>query len=337
MMCKGGISGLMTSYTWMFLTSFEKFRTNLLEKADIVSLVQPEYHSFFESANVPICAFVVRKDSINANGTYIKLEQFYGADKQAEYFLRAVENETCEYKYYANSSEFKDIPGTPIAYWLSTNTINMFNSDELMGVYADLKQGLITGDNDRFLRLWQECDKTKITTDKTILKKWFFFHKGGEYRKWYGNLFLVVNWENDGKEIVNFKDERGKQKSRPQNVGYYLKEGFTWTSLTVADFNVRYMPEGGVFAAKGSAGFCKDMSNNRYMIGLCNSKPIMVFLSFLSPTMDYNNGAVAKVPTMIDESQKNTITNIVGENIDLSKKEWDSFETSWDFKKHPLI
>ena len=122
-----------------------------------------------------------------------------------------------------------------------------------------------------------------------------------------------------------------------QNVQYYLKEGFTWTSLTVAEFNVRYMPEGAIFAAKGSAGFCKDSESLYYVIAPCNSKVAMEFLSFLAATMDYNNGSVAKMPTSIDFNKKDIIDSVVSENIQMSEDDWDSFETSWDFKRHPLI
>ena len=150
-------------------------------------------------------------------------------------------------------------------------------------------------------------------------------------------MTLVVNWENDGFEIVNFRDDKGKQRSRPQNIRYYLQEGFTWTALTVADFNVRYMPEGGIFDAKGSSGFCNEKDNLKYIIGLCNSKVSMEFLSFLAPTMDYSAGAVGKVPTIICEEKKAEISNVVTTNIEISKADWDSFETSWDFQHHPLI
>lgn len=330
--------GVMTSYTWMFLTSFEKFREELLNQNTILSLVQPEYHAFFESANVPICTYILRKGANKRYiGTAIKLDDFTGADIQAVKYLEAVSDKDCPYRYFQMQCNYNKIPGSPIAYWISKSIIDMFDEGELLANYADLKQGLITGDNDRFLRLWQECSSNTITTRKDNLNKWFFFHKGGEYRKWYGNIYLVVNWENDGDEIINFRDDKGKQKSRPQNVQYYLKEGFTWTSLTVADFNVRYMPEGAIFAAKGSAGFCKDSESLYYVIALCNSKVAMEFLSFLAPTMDYNNGSVAKMPTSIDFNKKDTIDSLVSENIQMSKDDWDSFETSWDFKHHPLI
>lgn len=337
MVKENGLLGLMTSYTWMFLTSFEKFRKKLLNGVSLLSLVQPEYHSFFESANVPICTFILRNMQADYCGCYIKLEDFYGADKQAKYLLEAINNEECSYKYYTSQGEFLKIPGNPIAYWMQSSSFDLFNGDELLAKYADLKQGLITGDNNRFLRLWQECDKGKITINEKEKKKWFFYHKGGDYRKWYGNIQLVVNWENDGDEIVNFRDDKGKQKSRPQNVRYYLREGFTWTALTIADFNVRYMPAGSIFDAKGSSGFCHDNRYLNYIIGLCNSKPAMEYLSFLAPTMDYNAGAVAKLPTVINDQYMDEINSLVSENIQLCKEDWDSYEESWDFRQHPLV
>ena len=260
---KDSVIGLMTSYTWMFLTSFEKFRMDLLSSNMILSLVQPEYHSFFESANVPICIYVLKKRNSDYKGTYIKLTDFYGAETQPIKYLEAITTEKCPYIYYARQSGFFKIPGIPVAYWVGDSIIELFETGSMMGKYADLKQGLITGDNDRFVRGWHECDINTISLSERD-KKWFFFHKGGEYRKWYGNLTLVVNWENNGNEIINFRDSSGKQKSRPQNVQFYFKEGFTWTSLTVSDFNVRYMPTGAVFAAKGSAGFCKNKENLYY-------------------------------------------------------------------------
>ena len=335
MLKENAISGLMTSYTWMFLTSFERFRESLLDETSIVSLVQPEYHAFFESANVPICTFIVLKKALQYRGTYVKLEKFFGADNQAPGLLAAIENRDSSYKYIISQESYKSIPGMPIAYWIRKPIIKMFEDGLLLNLFSDLKQGLITGDNDRFTRLWQECDKNSIAGKGD--NKWFFYHKGGEYRKWYGNIYLVVNWENNGEEIIEFRDEKGKQKSRPQNIQYYLREGFTWTSLTISDFNVRYMPEGAIFAAKGSAGFAKEKSNLNYLIGLCNSKVAMEFLSFLAPTMDYNNGSVAKMPTLINEEYKEYVDALVKSNIDECKKDWDSFETSWDFKMHPLV
>ena len=330
-------TGLMTSYTWMFLTAFSKMRIEMLSENSVVTLVQPEYHAFFKEAFVPICTFVLTNRCMNYAGDYIQLAKFTGAEEQEKRTLNAIMNSSCDYKFTVKQSLYYQIPDMPIAYWLKPSTAELFIKGSLLSKYADLRQGLITGDNDRFLRFWSECDARKISTLNDRSKKWFFYHKGGEYRKWYGNMTLVVNWENDGFEIINFRDNKGKQRSRPQNIRYYLQEGFTWTALTVADFNVRYMPEGGIFDAKGSSGFCNEKNNLKYIIGLCNSKVSMEFLSFLAPTMDYSAGAVGKVPTIICEEKKDEISDIVTTNIEISKSDWDSYEISWDFQYHPLL
>ncbi|MGF9913336.1 BREX-1 system adenine-specific DNA-methyltransferase PglX [Paenibacillus ehimensis] len=337
MLKPNGYTGLMTSYTWMFLTAFSLLREEIVSHFSITSLIQPEYHAFFQEAFVPICTFVLRNAQLNYNGKYIRLERFTGAEQQKIKTLEAISNNECDYLYVINQLEFSKIPGFPIAYWLNKSAIELFKSEKALDEYADLRQGLITGDNDHFLRFWYECNQHKITNNIESPQKWFFYHKGGEYRKWYGNITLVVNWENNGYEITNFRDSNGKLRSRPQNIKYYFRKGFTWTALTVADFNVRLMPVGSIFDAKGSSGFCMDEDNLLYLIALCNSKPCMKFLEILSPTMDYNAGAVSKIPTIIDKAQKNYIDNMSKENIEIVKREWDFYETSWDFVKHPLL
>lgn len=330
-----GFISFMSSYTWMYLTTFEKFRTRLLNDYGMVSLIKPEYHAFFEEANVPLCAFVLANVQMYFYGVYIDLGQFPGALNQEPNFLKAVQNPV-HYKYYANQGMFLKVPGKPIAYSLNTETSELFKEGDLLGKFADLRQGLITGDNNRFLRLWEECDKNKIS-NLDIHNKWFFYHKGGDFRKWYGNISLVVNWENEGKEIRNFRDEKGKLRSRPQNISYYFREGFTWTALTIADLNVRYMPSGAIFDAKGSSGFSKSEKYLKYIIGYCNSKASMEFLQFLAPTMDYNAGALAKLPFVVKNEHLFEVDNLVSNCIEISKKDWDSFETSWDFQIHPLV
>jgi hypothetical protein len=290
-----GHIGVLTPYVWMFILSYENLRNEILSLAAITSMVQLEYNAF-EGATVPVCCFTMRRNNTEETGEYIRLSEFKGIDVQQPKTMEAINNPHCGYRYTTNPLNYSKIPGHCIAYWLSDDAVKLYDKGKLLSTYIDLKQGLITGDNNRFLRFWQECDSNKITTDVDHPKKWFFYHKGGEYRKWYGNINLVVNWENNGNEIINFKDEKGKQKSRPQNIRYYLKEGFTWTALTIADFNVRYMPSGCIFDAKGSSGFIKGNLNIKYFMGLCNSKVAMEFLSFLAPTMDYNAGAVGKLP-----------------------------------------
>lgn len=333
---KDGQIGLLTPYVWMFILSYEKLRVKMLNQASITSMVQLEYNAF-EGATVPVCGFTLHNSNTGESGEYIRLSDFKGIDVQEPKTLEAINNPECGYRYTTYQSNYQKIPGRCIAYWLSDEAVNLFEKGSLLSEYADLKQGLITGDNNRFLRFWQECDSRKISVGGDRTKKWYFYHKGGEYRKWYGNINLVVNWENDGEEIINFRDDKGKQKSRPQNVKYYLKEGFTWTALTIADFNVRYMPYGCIFDAKGSSGFISKDVDVRYFIGLCNSKVAMEYLSFLAPTMDYNAGAVGKLPVLIDDEKIDEINKLVDECISISRDDWDAFEISWDYKKSPLI
>ena len=330
-------TALMTSYTWMFLTVFSKMRADMLCSNSIITLVQPEYHAFFKEAFVPICTFVLLNNRMDYIGDYIQLAKFTGAEEQEIRTLEAIRNETCDYRFSVHQSLFHKIPDSPIAYWIKPATAELFINGSLLSKYADLRQGLITGDNERFLRFWSECDAKKISTLNDTSKKWFFYHKGGDYRKWYGNITLVVNWENEGSEIVNFRNEKGKQRSRPQNIRYYFQEGFTWTALTVANFNVRYMPKGGIFDAKGSSGFSKAKDNLYYFIALCNSKVSMEFLSFLAPTMDYSAGAVGKLPTIISKERKYEVSALTKNCIQSSKEDWDSYEVSWDFQRHPLL
>ena len=333
---KDGQIGLLTPYVWMFILSYEKLRVKILHQASITSMVQLEYNAF-EGATVPVCGFTLHNSNTGEPGEYIRLSDFKGIDVQEPKTLEAIKNPECGYRYTTYQLNYQKIPGRCIAYWLSDEAVSLFEKGILLSEYADLKQGLITGDNNRFLRFWQECDSRKISVGGDRTKKWYFYHKGGEYRKWYGNINLVVNWENNGEEIINFRDDKGKQKSRPQNVKYYLREGFTWTALTIADFNVRYMPSGCIFDAKGSSGFINKDVDVRYFIGLCNSKVAMEFLSFLAPTMDYNAGAVGKLPVHIDDEKKSEIISLVDECISISREDWDAFEISWDYKKSPLI
>ena len=168
--------------------------------------------------------------------------------------------------------------------------------------------------------------------------KWFPYNKGGEFRKWYGNNEYVVNWENDGQEIINFTDELGRQLSRPQNTQFYFKESMTWSFISSASFGVRYSPPGALFDVGGSRAF-DEKGNIKYLTGFLCSRIVLNFLGFLNPTLNFQVGNVASLPVIItsDANLKKQIENIVDANIQISKDDWDSFETSWDFEQHPLI
>lgn len=232
---------------------------------------------------------------------------------------------------------FKAIPCNPIAYWLSPRLIEIFKSKKLSDV-ACTRQGLATGNNDLFLRMWFEIQNDDIKLDSTDYiqamytgKKWFPCNKGGEFRKWYGNRERVINWKNNGKDI---KDYEG---SVIRNPNYYFFEGGTWSSLSSGGFSMRYSPNGSIFESKGSMCFANDETDLPYIIGLLNSTVVSELLLALSPTLDYHEGPLSRVPVIIDKDKKQTVDKLVNDNIKESKQDWDSFETSWDFKKHPLI
>ena len=318
----------MTSYTWMYIATFEKFRAKLLDNSTIESLVQPEYHAFFESANVPICSFVLGNYAIGEKGTYIKLSDFYGADIQAEKYLEAIGQTDCNYKYYCDTDSFKSIPGIPIAFWVSSGVLEAFKSESVYDYSISDGQNK-TANNDRFLRLSWEVSNAKIGKGRSYI----FYAKGGAYRKWYGNLNYVVDWTDEAR--FHYRKDNSA-RIIPEYLWY--EPGITWTLLSSAETGFRLLPEDATFDMTGSSIFLKDVNDLMEIMALLNSPVAQYILKVLSSTMAYQIHEIRKVPYKRDEIKKNNrIGRLVGECIDYSKQDWDSFETSWDFKKHPLI
>ncbi len=206
-----------------------------------------------------------------------------------------------------------------------------------MGEIATTRQGLATGDNNKFLRLWFENNITETCFTATdginafaSGKKWFPCNKGGTYRKWYGNNIYTINWLQDGKAVKKYEG------SVIRNSSYYFRQAGTWSTLS-NEFSMRYCPKGFLFESKGSGCFANDDSNLPYIIGFLNSKPVKSILLILSPTLDYHEGPLSRVPVIIRKDKKERVDNLTVDNISSAKQDWDSFETSWDFMKHPLI
>lgn len=335
---KDGCVGFMTPFVWMFIKSYEKLRGFIIGEKNITSLIQMEY-SAYEEATVPICAFTMQNRSSSDKGVYLKLSDFKGGMKvQEEKTLEAINSDECEYKYLTSKEDLKKIPGSPIAFWLSERLLQTFSNSKLLGEYGDSKVGLQTGDTNRFLRYWTEIDiqKTYINNnDSHDNYKWFPICKGGEYRRWYGNNDYVVNWENDGYEIKNFKNDKGKLKSRPQNTDYYFKKGITWNLISSSNFAVRCYPEGMIFDVSANSFFCEDYLY-KYIAAVLNSKISFKLSQILNPTINFSAGVVANLPIAIDETKIDEINGIVSKCIEIEKADWDSFEWSWDFKRHPL-
>ncbi|WP_375328582.1 BREX-1 system adenine-specific DNA-methyltransferase PglX [Microcystis sp. BLCC-F210] len=337
-LCKNnGFTGFMTPFTWMFLSSYEKLRTRILSKSTITSLVRPEYHAFFESAYVPICAFTLYQQFLpNYKGAFIDLQQFYGVDIQPVKALEAIKNPNCGWFYRASASDFKKIPGNAIAYWVSDRVLEIFATSEKLENIAKAVVGLQTGDNDRFLRLWFEVEYQNIGFNlenrkqaQESQKKWFPYNKGGEFRKWYGNQEYLVNWENGGQEIANFKP-----RAVIRNPSYYFQESITWSFVSSSCFGVRFSPKGFIFDVGGSSLFT-EQENMTFLTSLLCSKIAFDLMKIMNPTLNFQVGNVASIPIV---KNNNSLIETVGvKSISLSRQDWNSYETSWDFTTLPLL
>lgn len=336
---ENGHLGFMSPFVWMFIKSYEELRIYFIEKKTITSLIQLEY-SGFEDATVPICTFTLQNKPSNRKGEYIKLSDFKGAKNQPIKTLEAIENSNCGWRFQANQKEFKKIPGSPIAYWVSDRVREIFEKNDKLGDIGDAKVGLQTGDNDRFLRLWNEVNYNKIgygmSNSQEALesgKKWFPYNKGGEKRKWYGNQEYLVNWENDGYEIKNFYDDKGKLRSRPQNLEFYFRESISWGLITSAGSSFRYFPNGFIHDVGGMCYFPKHNLNN--LLGILNTNIYSELTKILNPTINLQIGDVVALPAAKIENI--TFEKLVEENIKIAKEEWNLNETSWDFEISPLL
>ncbi|CAI3582224.1 BREX-1 system adenine-specific DNA-methyltransferase PglX [Clostridium neonatale] len=338
-----GYSGFMTPFVWMFIKSYEKLRGYIISSKSIITLIQLEY-SAFEEATVPICTFVLKNGQESLNGLYFKLSDFKGGmEVQKQKTLEALENLDCGYFYETSISNYKRITGSPIAFWASEEMITAFEKYLTVAELAPPKQGLATANNEVFLKLWFEPSIEKIgfgmnncQEAKNSGLKWFPYNKGGAFRRWYGNRSYVVNWENDGYEIKNFRDENGKVRSRPQNLSYYFRPAITWSDITSSSFSGRFSEHGFIFDIKGSSGF-PDEDKIYYILGFLNSLVSQKCIKILNPTITTQVGDMARIPVAFDANKKKIVDVLVKENIEIAKFDWDSFETSWDFKKHPLV
>ncbi|MNO27930.1 N-6 DNA Methylase [compost metagenome] len=332
-----GYAAFMSPFVWMFIKTYEKLREFIINQKSISSLIQLEY-SAFEEATVPICTFILKNATDNQPGTYIKLSEFKGGmDVQRKKVLESIKDENCVYKYLVDAKNFSHIPGMPIAYWVSERGVKNYDKSKLLSEVAETKQGFKTGNNDKFLRLWFEVSYLMLYLpgSNREAKKWFPCNKGGAFRKWYGNLDYVVNWEDDGFEIRNYKDGQGNLLSRPQNLQYNFREALTWSSISSGPISLRYSNPHMMFESKGSGCFVRNPDNIFALQGFLNSKVGMYYISALAPTLDYSEGSLLKLPYILFDNEN--INTIVRKCIEISNLDWDLFETSWNFICHPFL
>ncbi len=330
---------MITMHSFMYLSSFEKFRSDIIRNRTIVNMAHQGAHGFNQIGGevVQTVAFTFCNNSIsNYSGTYIRLVDEDCEETKELKFLSG------ENRFYVKQSRFNAIPGAPIAYWISDKLLSSFIEGKLINDVCEVKTGLSSGDNGRFVRNWYEVSLTNIkfnciSSDNSVkcIEKWYPYNCGGEYRKWYGNDESVVNWKNDGYEIRNFKDLNGKPRSYPRSTQYYFKEMITWSKLSSGVTSFRYKPCGFVFGGAGGGIFSS--SNSKYLLGFCNSIVASKLASAISPTLNYEVGHIASFPIIEKPSYYDIINQLVDLNIKMSKEEWDLYEISWNYDKDPLI
>ena len=338
---QAGYTSMITMQSWMFLTSFEKLRHKILSN-EITTMAHLGARGFDEISGevVQTTAFTVQKMSLNGQytGTYNRLITGNSEAEKSRDFLSG------KYRFQSCGKYFLQIPESIIAYWISRAVVDCFKNKPLSTIFVT-REGMATADNDRFLRLWHEVAFPVITFDckseqdgvnKAI--KWVPYNKGGTTRDWYGNNEYIVNWASNGAEIKNNKDPKtGRIRSHNYNGEYGFKEGITWSAISSGDLSVRYCKAGFLFDSKGAKGFSQNKDNLLWVLGLLNSKVSMQFLQFLSPTLDFKVGDIISIPFVEDECKKSYVASIVRNQIDLSKEDWDAYDTSWDFQRHPLL
>ena len=340
-----GYSGWMTPMVWMFIKTYEELRKYIILNKSIVTLIQIEY-SAFEEAVVPICSFILKNGKEKEKGLYFKLSDFKGGmEVQNQKVLEALENKNCGYFYEANEKNFEKIPGIPIGYWASENLLEDFEKGMKASNFIEARQGLASSDNDRFLRQWHEVNKNKVKYDVKEIKetlnneyKWYPLNKGGERHQWYGNYDYVVNWENNGKEIKEYASKLYKNYSRTiKNISYYFRESITWSYISSGKFSIRYREIGSIFGNAGPSAFSYKKNHLKYILGIMGTNISNYIFNILNPTLSLPEGTFSQFPVIENEQIKPKVISIVDDCIKISKYDWNTFETAWDFKVSPLV
>jgi type II restriction/modification system DNA methylase subunit YeeA len=337
-----GYLGAMTPYVWMFLKSYEDFRENVLNSGSLLSLIEPEYHAFFDTTYVSVCTFVFQNKHIgDYNSSFIKLSNFYGVDEQPKKTLEAIKDPNCGWFYIAKTDEFKNILGSPLAYWISDKLLSVFEKGNRLGEVINAAVGLQTGDNDRFLRRWFEISVSNFSNDcvdkssaETSLKKWFPYNKGGMFRRWHGHYEYVVNYKDGGSELEAFKP-RSVIRS-PQN---YFRPSVSWSDITSGPPSFRLIPPGFIHDVKGMSAFHESAGMLKVVAAYCNTPIVTLAAAVLNPSVNFQVGNFVGLPYLseIEENFKTKVIKLVSKLFQISTLDWDAYERSWNFQSHPLV
>lgn len=336
MTVNNGFQAMITQHSWMFLSSFEKLREKMM-LTETVNMAHLGARAFEEIGGevVQTTAFVRCVNHVDGyKGTYCRLIEPTSQQGKADMFISG------QNQYHVGQISFSKIPGVPVAYWISPEVLKLFD-ERTVGSIADAKSGMTTTDNTRFLRLWEEvnCQKigfgySNIADTQDMKYKWFPFCKGGDFRRWAGNESFVVNWFNNGEEIRVAAE--GATGGRLVNIDCALRECLVWTKISSANISLR-LKKHGIFFSDAAPGVFTNRETLYYLLALLNTKYANEIIKLINPTLNFVPGAVSSVPVKKDEKNKGKIIEIAEGNVQLSERDWDSFETSWDFKKHPLL
>lgn len=335
-----GYAAMITMQSWMFLGSFEKMRASLIGSKSILSMLHlgPRAFDAIGGEVVNVTADVVYNGHAACEGAYVRLVDINGSDAKRQKALEAIGDPDCGRFYRRDAETFKQIPGTPIAYWALNEEISAFHAMGKVSDSIDVRLGMTTADNNLFLRRWWEPSNAKCTFQSESPEdviKWCPYNKGGDFRKWYGNRTFVINWENGGEKIRTFTDVNGRIRSTVPNEQFYCRECLTWSKISSGRIAVRFLPKGSLFDVAGASGFAP-RGALLPAIGFLNSEIAMHMLSYLSPTLNFEGGTVRSLP--FENNGENSLAGTCVESaISMSCEDWDSFETSWDFKRHPLL
>ena len=325
-----GYCGFFTPYVWMFIQSYEKLRQYLYQQATLETLIQFEY-SAFEEATVPVCTFTFSNRYVNKKGCYLRLVDFRGGmEVQRQKTLEAMTNHDCGFYYEQSTDNFAKIPGSPVAYWVSNNFLKAFDNEKI-GKYTISDGQTKTGNNDKYLRLLWEVPVSEIGKGK----HWVLHAKGGAFRRWYGNIDTLIDWSDSAREHY-----RADHVARIAPEYIWFRKGICWTLISSNKLHgFRLLDDNSTFNLAAPSVFFNNDRMMFYILGYLNSKFSQEIIALLNPTLNTNISDITAQPLYYGKlpEQEDMVINLVSQNIALSKADWDSFETSWDFTRHPFI
>ena len=338
-----GYHALITQHQWMFLSSFEKLRVKLRKNA-LINMAHLGTHAFEEIGGevVQSTAFVMRNVAIsNYVGTYERLVTAPSQTAKEAVYLEMVSDPSHRNLYRTNQTNFEKISGSPIGYWASMSTIRQWEKRPTFSKEFKTRAGMITGDNSKFIRLWHEPSLSGTgfgfsnrDSAKVSGMKWFPYSKGGAFRRWYGNNEYVVNWQEDGNYMRNYRDSSGKIAAHAFNLDYIFKAQVTWSAISSGIFSARLCPEGFLFDASGSFGVIPK-KYIMFQLGFLNSKVAQYLLEVLNPTMNFQKGNIGDLPVYLEENTG--VSSVVKSCVNIAHKDWDTAECSWNFICFPLV